>query len=226
MRSYRIGRADTNDIVLADSTVSREHAELAELGGGRFRIRDLGSTFGLAIRQGQDWEKVTEAELGHDAALRIGEFETTVAELLRDSDKTVVRAKASPPRTAPAETAPRAPPPERTATPDKGIASPVEASAPSGEATSPPVRPPPPAPSAPPKPVPPKPAPPRPAPRPAPPRAPAQAGDAPTPPQPAPPAFQFLRNLPPERRVLLWLGAGFAAFLFIAFITLILALAL
>jgi predicted component of type VI protein secretion system len=238
MRSYRIGRADTNDIVLADSTVSREHAELAELGGGRFRIKDLGSTFGLAIRQGQDWEKVTEAELGHDAALRIGEFETTVAELLRDSDKTVVRAKASAPRTAPAETAPppapKAPPPERAAPPAKGTPSAAEASAPSSEATSPPLRPPPtPAPSAPPKPVPPKPAPPRPAPpRPAPPRAPAQAGDAAsasdgsTPPQPAPPAFQFLRNLPPEKRILVWLGAGFAAFLFIALITLILALVL
>jgi len=240
MRSYRIGRADTNDIVLTDSTVSREHAELAELGGGRFRIKDLGSTFGLAIRQGQDWEKVTEAELGHDTALRIGEFETTAGELLRDSDKTVVRAKASAPRTAPPETAPppvpkAAPPAERTAPPAgraappaEGTPPPAEATAPPSDATSPPLRPPPaPTPSAPPKPVPPKPAPPRPAPpRPAPARAPAPAGDATTPPQPAPPAFQFLRNLPPEKRTLVWLGIGFAAFLFVAFITLILALVL
>jgi len=57
MRRYRIGRADTNDIVLADSTVSREHAELEELGGGRFRIKDLGSTYGIAIWQGQDWRR-------------------------------------------------------------------------------------------------------------------------------------------------------------------------
>ena len=44
--------------------------------------------------------------------------------------------------------------------------------------------------------------------------------------QPAAPAFQFLRNLPPESRPLVWLGIGFAAFLLIALITLILALAL
>jgi hypothetical protein len=46
------------------------------------------------------------------------------------------------------------------------------------------------------------------------------------PPRPAGPAFQFLRDLPPEKRPLVWLGAGLAAFLLIALITLILALAL
>ena len=46
------------------------------------------------------------------------------------------------------------------------------------------------------------------------------------PPQPAGPAFQSLRNLPPEKRTLLWIGVGFAGFLLIALITLILALAL
>jgi hypothetical protein len=49
------------------------------------------------------------------------------------------------------------------------------------------------------------------------------------PPRPAPPAapaFQFLRNLPSEKRTLVWLGAGFAGFLLIALITLILALVL
>jgi predicted component of type VI protein secretion system len=190
MRSYRIGRADTNDIVLADSTVSREHAELAEVGGGRFRIKDLGSTFGLAIWHEQDWQKVTECELRHDTQLRIGEYQTTVAELLRDTDQTVVRAKAR----EPAEANPPEPPPV-----------PAEAAAP----------------------APPKPAPPRPPPSSR--TAPTEAGPAqakPAPPHPSAPAFQFLRNLPPEKRILVWLGAGFAAFLFVSFITLILTLVL
>src|SRR5581483_7532213 len=108
MRTYRIGRADTNDIVLLEATISREHAELAELGGGRFRIKDLGSTYGVSVWQGQEWAKVTESELRHDTEIRLGEYQTTVADLLRESDKTVVRAKASEPEPA----APGAPAPE------------------------------------------------------------------------------------------------------------------
>ncbi len=172
MRQYRIGRADTNDIVLADATVSREHAELTELGGGRFRIKDLGSAYGTSVRPAEAWEKVTESELRHDTALRLGEYETTVAEMLRDSDRTVVRAEA------------------------------VHAPA---------------------APEPPKPTPPRP---PAPPRTASPTETGTLPPRPPPPAFQFLRDLPPEKRMLVWLGAGLAGFLLISLITLILALVL
>ena len=207
MRRYRIGRADTNDIVLTDSTVSREHAELAELGEGRFAIKDLGSSYGIAIREGDQWVKVTEAELRHDAPLRIGDVETTVSDLVRDTDRTVVRPHA--PQHAP-------PPPGATAP-----SSPDRTAPPSPDRTAPP-QPAPPR-SAPPAPAPPRPAAPRPAtpPRPAPP-----APGAPAPPQPATPAFQFLKDLPPEKRPLVWLGVGFAAFLLIATITLILALVL
>ncbi len=205
MRRYKIGRADTNDIVLTDSTVSREHAELVELGEGRFAITDLGSAYGIAIREGDRWASATEAELGAETPLRLGDFETTVADLLRDTDRTVVRPHA--PRHAP----PR--PPEATAPPAEATAPP------SADRTSPP---------APPRPAPPRPAPPRPAaPRPAAPSRPApSAPGAPAPPRPAGPAFQFLRDLPPERRPLVWLGIGFAAFLLIALVTLVLALAL
>jgi hypothetical protein len=195
MRRYRIGRADTNDIVLTDSTVSREHAELAELGEGRFAIKDLGSTYGIAIRTGEQWEKVAEAELLHDSPLRIGDIETSAAELLRDADRTVVR--------------PHAP---RHATPaDAGSAS--------AGTTAPPA----PARTAPPRPAPPRPAPPRPA---APSRPGQNTAGPPAPPLPAAPAFQLLRDLPPEKRPLVWLGIAFAAFLLIALITLILALVL
>jgi hypothetical protein len=207
MGRYRIGRADTNDIVLADPTVSREHAELVELGGGRFQVKDLGSTYGVSIWQGEGWQTVTEIELRHESQLRIGDYQTTVADLLRDTDRTVVRPRGSEPP----------PPPEVPAAP------PAEASGPSDDATTPPVA----ARTAAPKPPPAmaKPAPPAP-PKPAPPRATPPSTGAPTPPQPAGPAFQFLRDLPPEKRILVWLGAGFAGFLLIAVITLILALAL
>jgi predicted component of type VI protein secretion system len=269
MRRYRIGRADTNDIVLADTTVSREHAELVELGGGRYEIKDLGSTFGIAVWEGQDWAKVTACELRQDSRLRLGEFQTTIADLLRDTDKTVVRRAAeptAPPRppdrtTPPPPREPSAPPREATAPPRREPTAPPsspsrepttpparEAMAPpplDAEKTEPPARPPrpaapaPPKPAAAPSPAPPRPAPPRPAPpRPAPPRPapPRPASDdegtavpssaPPRPAAPAAPAFQFLRNMSPEKRTLLWIGVGFAGFLFISLITLILVLVL
>jgi len=222
MGVYRIGRGDSNDIVLLEASVSREHAELTELGGGRFQIRDLGSTYGVSIWNGQDWEKLTEAELRHDAQIKIGEYQTTVADLLRDLDRTVVHGKSD-------EVSVTAPPPVPPAPePAAAPAAPVTTSDPEmtevpGRAAAPQTAPP-----APPKPAPPKPAAPRPAPsRPA---SPSRTADPATgatmPPQPPAPAFQFLRDLPPEKRILFWLGAGFAGFLLISLITLILALAL
>jgi uncharacterized membrane protein len=208
MGRYRIGRADTNDIVLADATVSREHAELVELGGGRFQIRDLGSTYGVSIWQGEGWQKVAEIELRHDSRLRIGDHKTTVADLLRDMDRTVVRPRASEaPREATAPPAAAAPPlpPEAPAV----SAPPAEPPAvPDDDATAPPAA---------------RTAPAAPKPAPAPPR---RAPPRPAAPRPAALPFQFLRDLPPEKRILVWLGLGFAGFLLIALITLVLALAL
>ena len=129
MQRYRIGRAPTNDIVVTEQTVSREHAELRELGDGRFSIKDLGSTYGTAVLQGEQWTAVTEAELKLESRLRLGEFETSVAELLGEADRTVVPGKMAatpppaprPPRTAAPTEVPAAPPqpprPARTAAP-------------------------------------------------------------------------------------------------------------
>jgi FHA domain-containing protein len=221
MARYRIGRADTNDIVLSESSISREHAELVELGGGRFRLVDLGSSSGTSVWQGQDWEAVTEIEVRHDTPFRLGEFQTTAAELLHDTDKTVVRARsdeapAAPESSVSSQTAP-ARPPESALSSKTAPARPpapviVEAPAPSTPA--------------PPRPAPPRPAAPRP---PSPSQSGPPSGDATAPPRPAAPStpsFAFLRDLPPEKRTLVWLGAGFAVFLLISLITLILAIAL
>ena len=45
-RALRIGRAEDNDIVLADLSVSRHHAELRNTGDGGYAIVDLDSTTG------------------------------------------------------------------------------------------------------------------------------------------------------------------------------------
>lgn len=114
MAIYKIGRAEDNHIVIGDKSVSRRHAELEELGAGRFRLKDLGSSSGTQMLSGTDWVDVQEAEVRHDTRIRFGEYETTPMDLVRDQDKTMVHARpspASPPAPAAAKTPPPVPPP-------------------------------------------------------------------------------------------------------------------
>ena len=96
MKRYRIGRAETNDIVLHETSVSREHAELIKVNRGVFLLKDLGSTYGTSARQGSDWHLVTAENVNYDTPIRIGEFETTVADLLREVDPLAVYMGSSP----------------------------------------------------------------------------------------------------------------------------------
>jgi len=65
-----IGKAPTNDLVLADDTVSRNHCELSRTADG-IHVKDLGSTNGTRI----DGTRVTDALLGPGSVLRVGEVE-------------------------------------------------------------------------------------------------------------------------------------------------------
>jgi len=175
MRRYKIGRSDTNEIVIADASVSRQHAELAELGGGRFTLTDLGSTYGTQVWQGQTWAPAAETEIRQDTVIRFGEFQTTLMDVLSEAQRAALGLKPA----APA--APVAPSPPSPAAP---------VSAPAVEPAPPPD---PPKPAAPiavsaPAPKPPEPAP---APEPSPPavsQAPRAAPAAPSPPAPATPS--------------------------------------
>jgi hypothetical protein len=65
--TVRIGRADTNGIVVTDDVVSGEHLELRK-SGEDWEVVDLGSTNGTFI----DGERVTRAPLGGLTAVRLG----------------------------------------------------------------------------------------------------------------------------------------------------------
>ncbi len=82
MSSFSIGRAPSCDIVVVDPTVSRQHARLSAVGPGRFLFVDTGSTAGSCRREGDDWLPMTEAQLAAGDLIRLGEFETTVGDLL------------------------------------------------------------------------------------------------------------------------------------------------
>src|SRR5512134_2601284 len=87
MRRLRIGRSETNDIVIPDASVSRQHAEAVELGSGRFALTDLGSTFGTQVWEGQGWIAAKETEIRADTVIRFGEFRTTLMDVLSETDR-------------------------------------------------------------------------------------------------------------------------------------------
>jgi len=67
-RVLRIGRADDNDVVLADLRVSRRHAELRDLGAGRFQLTDTGSNNGTHV----NGERITTAVVTEADVIDIG----------------------------------------------------------------------------------------------------------------------------------------------------------
>ena len=84
----RVGKAQDNDLVLDDDTVSRHHCELARTSDG-VHVRDLESTNGTRV-QGA---RVSEAIVQPGTVLRVGEVEMVVRPAVRNvevlpSDKT------------------------------------------------------------------------------------------------------------------------------------------
>ncbi|HVL69919.1 MAG TPA: SpoIIE family protein phosphatase [Vicinamibacterales bacterium] len=64
---FEIGRRETNDLRLAGSEVSRDHAEIVTEGARRV-VRDKGSRYGTYV----NGEQVTERELAHGDRIRLG----------------------------------------------------------------------------------------------------------------------------------------------------------
>ncbi|MGE0565998.1 MAG: FHA domain-containing protein [Alphaproteobacteria bacterium] len=83
---YRIGRSNANDIVLADSSVSRVHAELHIESDGRFSLVDLSSTNGTFVRDKGRWIEVETAHVEHGERVLIGDVVTTVTALVHQAE--------------------------------------------------------------------------------------------------------------------------------------------
>ena len=66
---FRIGRIQTNDLVLDDPSVSRQHAEI-DYADGHLLARDLESLNGLLV----NGERVKDSRLADNDQLDVGEF--------------------------------------------------------------------------------------------------------------------------------------------------------
>lgn len=79
---FVIGRSRDADVVIADESVSRHHAELRVLENGKLMLEDLDSTNGtVLVRDGQT-RKIQEAEIFARDLVRFGEAEIGVEDLL------------------------------------------------------------------------------------------------------------------------------------------------
>ena len=90
----RIGRGDSNDVVIDDDLVSREHAVVERVegpsdGSSKYILRDLGSTNGTFVNHKQ----VKEHLLNEDDMIRIGQsfFKFSLKERSKPGETKVIR---------------------------------------------------------------------------------------------------------------------------------------
>lgn len=83
IKTWLIGRNPECDIVLADATISRRHAELVEGLNGRFYLTDRESAAGTWTHNGADWVKLRQAFVTPDEPIMLGRYSTTINALLK-----------------------------------------------------------------------------------------------------------------------------------------------
>jgi FHA domain len=87
MNVYYVGRAPTGSgllvIISGDKTVSRNHCRITEYRRGVWRVEDNGSTGGTFMREGNGWRRIEAADVGLTDGIRLGQYVTSMAEILR-----------------------------------------------------------------------------------------------------------------------------------------------
>ena len=81
VRTYIVGRDGECDVRLDDQSVSRRHAEIVRVKGGRFHVADCATTNGTYVLAGREWRTIRQAVVEPTDRLRFGEFEMTVGRL-------------------------------------------------------------------------------------------------------------------------------------------------
>lgn len=84
---YSVGRKNSHvpcDIAIpaGEDSVSRPHLEITVTDGGRFYVVDVGSANGTFVLRGGRWSSLTQDYVRADERIRLGDFETTVADLM------------------------------------------------------------------------------------------------------------------------------------------------
>jgi pSer/pThr/pTyr-binding forkhead associated (FHA) protein len=92
MAVFIVGRAPSEPgtpIRVEDKTVSRNHCRLTEIGDG-FRLEDLNSTSGTFVSHQGNWKRVLSANVRLKTDIKLGNFATTIGDLLHRAGVTIV----------------------------------------------------------------------------------------------------------------------------------------
>ena len=120
VRTYVVGRERTCDVRLDDASVSRRHAEVVRVSGGRLFVTDCATTNGTLVLDDRSWRPIRQAIVTPADSLRFGDVEMSVDRLdaLCPRDDAPVAARADG-EAAAAGSAPRE---EDTLDPSHGLA--------------------------------------------------------------------------------------------------------
>jgi predicted component of type VI protein secretion system len=81
-QTFSIGRSPECDLVLADQSVSRKHAELILLGAGQLFLVDCQSTHGTRLLQHGHTQTVQQAFVSLDADVQFGDVSISMREVI------------------------------------------------------------------------------------------------------------------------------------------------
>ncbi len=87
LKSYVIGRSPYADVILADTSVARRHAEVVVTDDNRFYVTDCASENGTwrqvtSDKGEEDWETIRQAFVASDDVLRFGNHRCSLRGLL------------------------------------------------------------------------------------------------------------------------------------------------
>jgi pSer/pThr/pTyr-binding forkhead associated (FHA) protein len=97
MQTLTVGRSKDCDIVIADPSVSRQHAQLVVKSETNIVLFDCESKFGTFVRRDGKWRAITSSPVGMDDNVRVGRHETTVRKILSEVQGQTAREKGSTP---------------------------------------------------------------------------------------------------------------------------------
>ena len=80
-RTLVVGRDAECDIRLDDASVSRRHAEVVLLPGGRLYVTDRATMNGTFVLDGGEWRAIRQSLVEADGLIRFGEHPVPVARL-------------------------------------------------------------------------------------------------------------------------------------------------
>ena len=120
VRTYVVGRERTCHVRLDDPSVSRRHAEVVRVSGGRLLVTDCATTNGTSVLDDRTWRDIRQALVEATDRIRFGDCEMTVDRLdtlcRRDDGRPSVAADGEAPGAG------RAPHEEDTLDPRHGLA--------------------------------------------------------------------------------------------------------